>query len=228
MPGKLLLEVLRERKEIDHVAILRAVLEQLAVLEASGLCHDDVRTWNVLLDEDGVAFLIDYGSISPKAQDCAWPENVFLAFFIFVRELATGIVEHPDPLRTISISPYNLPQPYRAWAASLWKRPMREWSFKLMRDLLDMLSEIDQCEELDSPQDAWTKAIENAIHIQSQAIRHQKQLFIQAEVRATQAETRATQAETRLAGILNSQTWRLTAPLRWAIRQFRVLQSKLR
>jgi len=228
MPGKLLLDVLRERTEIDHAAILRAVLEQLVILEAAGLYHDDVRTWNVLLDGDGMAFLIDYGSISPKAQDCAWPENLFLAFFIFVRELTTGIIEHPDPLRTVSISPYNLPQPYRAWAASLWKRPLREWSFKLMRDLLDTLPDIGQSEELDRPQDAWAKAIENAIHIQSQAIRHQKQLITQAEARATQAEARATQAEAQLAGILNSQTWRLTAPLRWAIRQFRALQSKLR
>jgi hypothetical protein len=31
-----------------------------------------------------------------------------------------------------------------------------------------------------------------------------------------------------LADILNSKTWHLTAPLRWAIRRFRALQSKLR
>lgn len=226
--GKLLLDVLRERTEIDHGTILREILEQLAILEAAGLYHDDVRVWNVLLDEDGRAFLIDYGSISSKAQDCTWPENIFLAFFIFVRELTTRVIEQPDPLRVVSISPYNLPQPYRVWASSLWKRPLREWSFKLMRDLLDTLPDIGQSEELDRPQDAWAKAIEDAIQIQSQAIRHQKQLFTQAEDRATQAEDRATLAEAQLAGILNSKTWHLTAPLRWVIRRFRALQSKLR
>jgi len=37
----------------------------------------------------------------------------------------------------------------------------------------------------------------------------------QAEARATQAEARATQAEARIAGLLNSTSWRITAPLRW-------------
>ena len=50
----------------------------------------------------------------------------------------------------------------------------------------------------------------------------------QAEARATQAEARATQAETQLADILNSKTWHLTAPVRWAIRLFRMAQFKLR
>lgn len=217
--GKSLLDVLLERTKIDHVAILRAILEQLSILEAAGLYHDDVRTWNVLLNEQGMAFLIDYGSISPKAQDCAWPENPFLAFFIFVRELTGGIIEHPDPLRTVSISPYNLPPPYRAWAAYLWKLPLREWSFKLMHDLLDRLPDLDQSESLVRPEDAWAKAIENALQIQSQAIRHQRQLL-------TQVEARSAQTEARLTDILNSKTWRLTAPLRWAIRQLRSWQRK--
>lgn len=38
----------------------------------------------------------------------------------------------------------------------------------------------------------------------------------QAATRATRAETRATQAETHVAQLLNSISWRITAPLRWA------------
>ena len=41
------------------------------------------------------------------------------------------------------------------------------------------------------------------------------------------AEERANQAEARLEAILSSKTWHLTAPLRWAIRQFRTLKNKL-
>ncbi len=235
LPGKLLLNVLREHTAIDHRAILRALLGQLTILEAAGLYHDDVRVWNVLLNEDGAAYLIDYGSISAKAQDCAWPENIFLAFFIFVRELVTGLVEHPDPLRTVSISPVNLPQPYRDWATSLWKRPLREWRFQLMHDFLYTLPAIDQSEELNSPQDAWARAIENAIHVQSQSIRNLKELSIQAEAQAQQAseraasaeaqaqqaseravsaEAQAQQAEASLIAIRNSSSWRFTTPIR--------------
>jgi FkbM family methyltransferase len=50
----------------------------------------------------------------------------------------------------------------------------------------------------------------------------------QAEARANTAEARANTAEARLAEVMNSKTWRSTAPLRWAIRQFRALQSMLR
>ena len=42
------------------------------------------------------------------------------------------------------------------------------------------------------------------------------------------AEERANQAEARLEAILSSKTWHLTAPLRWAIRLFRMAQFKLR
>ena len=215
-PGKLLLNALCESTKIDYITILRAVLEELVILEAAGLYHNDVRAWNVLLDEDGIASLIDYGSISPLAQDCAWPENIFLAFFIFVRELTTGVVEHPIPLRTVSIGPYNLPQPYFSWASALWKHPLQKWSFKLMRDLLDTAPDANHSDELDRPQDAWAKAIENAIQIQSQSIRHQKLLSEQAEAKAEQAEAKAEQAEADLIEIQGSVLWRLTTPLRSA------------
>ncbi len=46
-----------------------------------------------------------------------------------------------------------------------------------------------------------------------------------AEARASTAEARAGIAEAQLADILGSKTWQLTAPLRWAIRQFRMLQK---
>ena len=165
-PGRLLLDLLREGEKLDSRAVLLAVLDQLRKLEAAGLYHNDVRTWNVLVSEDGTPYLIDYGSISPKAEDCVWPRNPFLAFFIFVREVATGVVEDPDPLRTISISPYSLPQPYSAWAASFWSRPLGEWSFELM---FETLRRLPVEAELDLPLEpiaAWMKSVEEAIQIQ--------------------------------------------------------------
>lgn len=49
----------------------------------------------------------------------------------------------------------------------------------------------------------------------------------QTEARATAAEARAIAAEARHTELVNSKTWRITAPLRWAIKQFRALQKKL-
>lgn len=193
--GKLLLDVLQEGTKTDSVAIVGDILEQLSILEAAGLYHNDIRIWNVLLDADGRAFLIDYGSISPAPIDCAWPDNIYLAFFVFVRELASRVIEHPYPLRTISVSPYNLPEAFRGWAAALWVHPLQEWRFKLLRDSLDTSSNDKQCGGLEKPEDAWVKAIENAIEIQSQAIRQQNQFRIVSDARFFEAETRISEAE---------------------------------
>ncbi|MBV5340916.1 MAG: FkbM family methyltransferase [Deltaproteobacteria bacterium] len=49
----------------------------------------------------------------------------------------------------------------------------------------------------------------------------------QAEAKATQAEVKATQAETRIIDLLNSTSWRITAPLRRACSALRGLASNV-
>ena len=212
--GRLLLDLLRDGTGIDRERVLRSVLEQLATLEAVGLYHDDVRTWNVLVEDGGGVCIIDYGSISSKMSDCSWPGNPFLAFFIFVNEVATGAIEDPYPLpmRTVSISPYNLPQPYSSWAASLWKRPLKDWSFRLM---CDSLSVVHQEDYLVSPKDVWAKAIESAIQSQNDFLRRQTKWN---EAKINQAEAKARQAEIALEEIHNSSSWQLISSLQAAQR----------
>ena len=229
LPGRLLLDLLREGVKVDSRAILLAVLEQLAALESTGLYHDDVRTWNVLVAADGATHLIDYGSISSQPRDCSWPSNLFLSFFIFVREVATGVVDDPVPLRTVSISPFGLPQPYRNWAMVLWHRPLNEWSFRLMYEtLLDTPPEMSEELTLDA-NSAWMKSIEEAIQAQKLFVNHVSQ---QGQAKAQQVEAKAEQAEAasnhhlmQLHAIYNSTSWRITAPLRWPMHQLRLLRQ---
>ena len=193
--GRLLLDLLREGVEIDRYAVILAILSQLATLEKAGLYHDDVRTWNVLVAEDGATHLIDYGSLSTKKLNWGWPDDLFLSFLIFVREVATGVVDSPDPLRVISISPYGLPQPYRAWAASLWCRPLAEWSFELMHRALLEVSADDLDESTQFPSEAWMKAAEEAIQtlkLFADDLRHHTHAqIVQVSERLGQAETQA-------------------------------------
>jgi hypothetical protein len=49
----------------------------------------------------------------------------------------------------------------------------------------------------------------------------------ETEAKLQQLEARVIRAETGLMDLLNSKTWKLTAPLRWGIRQYRALQRKL-
>jgi len=169
-PGNLLLDVLAE-PALDRKAILRAVLEQLVTLESFGLCHSDVRSWNILISGGTQARLIDYGAISQEFKDCVWPHNIYLAFLVFVHELATGHVADPAPMRQVSITPFNLPQPFRSWAAGLWAVPVQQWSFRLMLEHLDALVEDPSDGNPEKTEEFWMQAIEEAIDLHSGRIR---------------------------------------------------------
>jgi O-antigen chain-terminating methyltransferase len=135
LKGELLLNLMLEGKHYAAEKIIGDVLQQLSALESLGLFHSDVRAWNVLIEDDGGAFLIDYGSISRDREDCVWPQDLILSFFIFVHEVATGKCEPPIPQRQPFISPFNLPEPYLRWAREVWKLPKPKWTFAQLRKL---------------------------------------------------------------------------------------------
>jgi O-antigen chain-terminating methyltransferase len=152
LPGVLLSDAIRAGGPIDTGAIIRAILAQLAALERQGLYHNDIRTWNILLGPGGRASLIDYGAIGTDRHDCVWPHDVFLAFLVLVREIATRRVRNPVNLPLLSISPYRwfaarprgLPDPYHQFLSAVHAHPRAHWSFALLARLFD---EIDNSEE---------------------------------------------------------------------------------
>lgn len=172
LDGEVVLDIMRHGLPLDHRSILLSILAQLAVLEINGLYHNDVRAWNILVNKNGDARLIDYGAISPIARDCVWPQNVFLSFLILVKEISTGGVDDPNPMRGVSISPYGLPEPYRSWASTLWSRPLTEWSFRLMHEtLLAAALNVPEKPLIDA-NTAWMKAIEESIDTQKKFVNH--------------------------------------------------------
>ncbi|MFL1490568.1 methyltransferase domain-containing protein [Pseudomonas antarctica] len=160
--GALLLDVLND-PSLDRKKILREVLDQLARLESFGLYHSDFRAWNIIVTPDSGARLIDYGAISQDFKDCVWPNNIYLSFMVFVHELATGNVVDPAPIRQITITPFNLPQPFRSWATGLWAVPVQQWSFRLMLEHLDALNEASGDGSAEKTEDLWMQAIEEAL-----------------------------------------------------------------
>lgn len=170
LTGDLLLDILT-KPSLDRKRILRDILEQLVTLESVGLCHSDVRTWNILVSEDSCARLIDYGAISQELKDCVWPHNVYLAFMVFVHELASEHVVAPSPIRQIAITPFGLPQPFLSWASALWALPLREWSFRLMLEQLDAQHEKPTDGEPHRTEEFWMHAIEEAVDVNRGSIR---------------------------------------------------------
>lgn len=171
LAGTILSDLLAQQQPVDPDRIIRETLDQLCALEAAGLYHTDLRAWNILMAEDGGVQLIDYGSISNQKEDVVWPHDLFLAFWIFVREVATGQLESPIPLRQPFISPFNLPEPWQAWARRIWARPTGTWSFRLFRELLKA-PEAHPVEALDpSAASLWMGAMERHLDLLGQALR---------------------------------------------------------
>lgn len=121
--------------DYDRHQILRDVLQQLVRLEKCGLYHQDVRTWNVLVDTDGRGTLIDYGAIKASRKDVAWPHDPFLSFIIFMREVTCGQNANPYP-RSPWLDPDALPEPYRQAVWSMLRTSKEEWSFARFSELL--------------------------------------------------------------------------------------------
>lgn len=170
LPGTLLLDHLRAGTALDHQRILRTILQQLIALESAGLYHRDLRTWNVLIDDDGQPVLLDYGSISPEPRDVAWPGNLHLSFLVFVGELVTGNTDAPEPLRPITLGPWSLPAPYRSWAMALWATPPAQWRFQLLLDRLENAE--PGAETALTPERLWAQEIEHALERQSRFMKN--------------------------------------------------------
>jgi O-antigen chain-terminating methyltransferase len=188
--GRLLLDVLLEKQKIDPLNLVLAVLKQLVALESFGLYHNDVRCWNILVTENGNPCIIDYGSISSEKKDAVWPDDLILAFLIFVHELVTGIIGDPLVSRTFAISPARLPEPYQTWALGFWNKKDAPVTFQYLYDSLLCISKKSHIlikSEL-SPHDFWYKSIEDAVEecrVKSwqlnEALKHQAYKMLKAE-----------------------------------------------
>jgi O-antigen chain-terminating bifunctional methyltransferase/kinase len=179
LAGELLLDKFRRGERVDSYQVVVQVLEQLSLLEEAGLYHRDVRTWNIVVDSDGVAQLIDYGSISRNRSDCAWPHDPFLSFFIFVKEVAHGLVGVPLPIRLPYVSPCSLPYPFSKWEHTVWHAPRKDVSFRKLLDVLlskDAVNPVTLAGKTESLNHLWVCAVEEAL---------EKKLFHAIEVDST-------------------------------------------
>ncbi len=136
VPGDLLSDLITMGKSYNEPAVIEDVVTQLAVLEANGLFHDDVRTWNVIVGGDGRATLIDYGAISKKDADCRWPFNRFLAFFTFLSETINRRVIDTSAIRFPAFNPQTFGETYRTALFRFFELPQSEWSYAVLRDEL--------------------------------------------------------------------------------------------
>lgn len=248
LPGRLLLDVLQAGEKVQPLAVLLPLLRQLEALEAAGRYHQDIRTWNLLLNDAGELRLIDFGSIAPQARDCVWPENIFLAFLIFVHELVSGQVADPSAHRALPITPFDLPEPLRQWLLLAWQQPLAQWSFRMLRETLEQRDSLP-APQAEMPADIWAAALEQVVQAQKlhmgylqeqlgdarahQQMQDHKIRLLEEWVERQEQFNRQTeqwnlaiqQRDNELQALYLSSSWRLTAPLRWLNRKLRAWRS---
>jgi O-antigen chain-terminating methyltransferase len=99
--GELLYKVINNLSFEDKEKIVSQIISQLIILEKNGLYHNDLRLWNILINQNKKVSLIDFGAISDSPTDCVWPSNIFHSFIILVIEIFSGDFSHHNPTRKL-------------------------------------------------------------------------------------------------------------------------------
>ena len=117
IPGARLSTLLHGKIAFDAARVLRDVLGQLAELEACGLYHRDVRSWNVVVGDDGTSRLIDFWQIGlGVATDGSGLMGAHDAFWSLVHEATRG-EPNVRPIPLMRRNPEALPEPWRSTLA---------------------------------------------------------------------------------------------------------------
>lgn len=163
--GEMILDIIDSGRDVDRQVVIRDILVECIELEDRGLYHQDIRVWNVLRREDGRYCLIDFGAISANKSDCFWPENIYISFLTFIKELLRAPFVVAAPIREISVTPYAFSGHLSYWLADLAKVPLSSWSFKLMLEKLEaaFLDPGASTIEPQSANDALLGALEEAV-----------------------------------------------------------------
>ncbi|WP_410014377.1 methyltransferase domain-containing protein [Sodalis sp. C49] len=136
IPGERLSQLIANRQAYNALNIYKKLINQLCELESINYYHNDVRVWNILVDNEDV-HLIDFSSICEVKLDVVWPYNIFLSFLIFINEVDRG----KEPVSLPHRSPLFLfywpkDMVLKVWLAKIWQTPADEWSFSKFNDYL--------------------------------------------------------------------------------------------
>lgn len=206
LPGRLLSDILAAGEEIDREQILRSILEALVKLEKQGLWHDDIRLWNILIDRNQQASLIDFGSIVDSPRDCNWPVNIVQSFFIFVNELFGENHTWNGLWRSAPLHPFNLPKPWSNWLYAIWQVPVESWNFALLLKLFKEKEKLPDAEHTVTAVDQWIVAQETVLLEAQTRLRNETALCREFSKQINELERQTAQLQHDLHLVNNANT----------------------
>ncbi|MBT9433282.1 hypothetical protein JZM24_16305 [Candidatus Sodalis endolongispinus] len=246
LEGELLRDRLMRQEAVDTARILGDLLEQLTILEHAGLYHDDLRSWNVLINSEGERRLIDYDSIGAEKADCVWPYDLFQSWSIFVNEVFNPPATKITLLRPFALSPFSVPEPFRRWLFAAWREPVQTLTFARLQALYLQRDQLPSCEDQETGLERWVAAMESGLqqlqlqlhvhHLPGEnvppppdtdlnaAFEDLKRRTERLEQQLAEQRERPQESDERLAAVLASRSWRLMAPYRYAGLQYHLLR----
>jgi tRNA A-37 threonylcarbamoyl transferase component Bud32 len=190
--GRDLSDLMANGDGYDHDRVIADVLDELVALERHGLFHDDVQDHNIVIDDDGRARLIDFGSISRQRSHRKYPDDLFVAFLALVRQvtgrISTSGMPGFDTRRAALLDIAALPDRYRDAFEQFFALPPERWSFAAMQSLLsgNGATEMPRLPHganlLNATLHRAVSAQHDALGVQEQALRDQAEQL--ADVRA--------------------------------------------
>ncbi|WP_334150909.1 methyltransferase domain-containing protein [Hyphomicrobium sp.] len=217
----------------DPHKVIHDILRQLILLEEAGLYHNDLRPWNVIMDKNNRAKLIDYGAIDDDGQDCVWPRDIYLSFLIFLREVLDRKLGSILPFRPPWFNPDELPEPYRSAAWKLLTISAPDRGFKQFSYDIDR-GDASACTPFSTPQNmlptilsAMTAISDATAEFYTELLAKRHRIAEPEPIAAHLAEIdrlnrHILETDAALAAMRASTSWRITAPLRAVSRAVRL------
>jgi O-antigen chain-terminating methyltransferase len=129
--GDLLSDLDKQFSEKESIGILQDILRSLADLEEKKLYHNDIRSWNIIVDNQN-AWLIDYGLVSSIDED-----DNRIALLWVANKLITGVTELTEQQKQIPPPAKNFAKHPRL--KNLYKNATASKSLSF-KELLDSLN----------------------------------------------------------------------------------------
>lgn len=189
--GRLLLDMIMAGEEYDDEQIIAGILEQVTALENEGLYHNDLRPWNILIGDDGLVYIIDYGSISESATDGDDLYGQILSFFVLIKEVAQHKIREQKSSRPRFIAPHDFPQKYQSWMSKVWMQPSQEWRFSTILAAYNDHDKISGSVPLSAIVESYLSTTTNHMDWQVKQVQHSLDGKLSALDEALRAEQRS-------------------------------------
>lgn len=163
--GRLLSRCIEAAEPFDPDALTTGLLGELACLEQRGFQHDDLRCWNVLVNDDGVR-LIDFGAMTAKPSPL---QRIALSAVLL--EITTGKLRNQQPFYAALHPLERYPRAWHPLIRYLLETPQSAFRYARAREVFESTGRSKSLESDDTRLSPATEILTEVAHEQEESFR---------------------------------------------------------